>query len=67
MILPSWYTFSGEIGSPQAARHPEHYPEPASEKDVKLAQKLGQLQLFLVVLPQTNAWAILHLLGQTAN
>ena len=42
-----------------------------SEKDAKLAQKLGQLQPFMAVflLPWLyscwNAWAILHLLGPT--
>jgi hypothetical protein len=36
---------------------------PPSEKDAKLAQKLGQLQPFIAVLPR-NAWPNLHLLGQ---
>ena len=34
-----------------------------SEKDAKLAQKLGQLQPFIVVLHR-NTWADLHFLGQ---
>ena len=34
-----------------------------SEKDAKLAQKLGHLQLFLVY-SHRNAWANLHMLGQ---
>jgi hypothetical protein len=34
-----------------------------SEKDTKLAQKLGQLQPFIAVFPQ-ESWANLHCLGQ---
>ena len=36
---------------------------PTSEKDAKLAQKLGQLQPSLAV-PHSKAWANSHLLGQ---
>jgi hypothetical protein len=38
----------------------------ASEKDAKLAQKLGQLQPFIAVFPQRyrTAWTNLHILGQ---
>ena len=40
-----------------------------SEKDAKLAQKLGQLQHFIAVFPwelysHGNTWANLHILGQ---
>jgi hypothetical protein len=34
-----------------------------SEKEAKLAQKLGQLQHFIAIFP-SNAWADCHLLGQ---
>ena len=43
-------------GLPQGQRR-------ASEKDAKLAQKLGQLQPFIAV-SHRNAWANWHLLGQ---
>ena len=36
----------------------------ASEKDVKLTQKLGQLHLFVAVYFHRNAWANFHILGQ---
>ena len=42
----------------------EDYAPALSEKDAKLAQKLGQLQHFLAVLFPPEARANWHLLGQ---
>ena len=53
------------ISDPYGHMHDVRVPRGASEKDARLAQKLGQLQPFLAALPQEwNVRANSHLLSQ---